>query len=68
MNKEILLDLYAHYHLIFGKTSAYEKAEETFCTDSDKESVLIDALVAETERAFESGFYAAVSLLMGGAK
>lgn len=73
MKDEIFEVMYEEVYGGFGGTSEYKKAESVFCDGSTVEQrnenfdLFSSAVDAECEQAFRSGFYAAVSLLMGGA-
>lgn len=74
MKDEIFEAMYHEVYGGFGCTSEYKKAESVFCDSSTLEKsnenfdLFASAVNAECKQAFRSGFYAAVSLLMGGAK
>ncbi len=74
MKDEIFEVMYGEAHDGFGGTTEYQNAEAVFCdgltvAESDKKfDLFVGAVNAECKQAFRSGFYAAVSLLMGGAK
>lgn len=69
MTQELINVLSEKYSKVFGQTPEYTKAENVFsdviatCGDSD---ILVNAVTAETDLAFQYGFYAAVELLTGG--
>lgn len=72
MKDEIFEAMYEEVYGGFGGTSEYQKAETVFCDSSTLEKcnenfdLFTGAVNAECKQAFRSGFYAAVSLLMGG--
>lgn len=74
MKDEIFEAMYEEVHGGFGGTSEYQNAEAVFCGGSTLEKnnenfdLFAGAVNAECKQAFRSGFYAAVSILMGGAK
>lgn len=74
MKDEIFEMMYQEVHGGIYSTLEYEKAEETFCTSQTNEEfekkfdLLMSAVSSECRLAFRSGFYAAVSILIGGAK
>lgn len=70
MIKEVLGQMYEACHNSYGESNDFQVARIFFGTDDNNEAeeILNAAVTAETEAAFKSGFYAAVSLLMGGVK
>lgn len=69
MTQELINVLSEKYSKVFGQTREFVEAETVLhdaiasCGNAD---ILINAVTAETDLAFQYGFYATVELLTGG--
>lgn len=72
MKEKFFEAMYEEVYDGFGDTLEYENAKAAFCDNvqlgesNQNFDLLVGAVNAECKQAFRSGFYVAVSILMGG--